>query len=340
MFLCVLPSARLYTIGALGEQVLIALHGDHRASYGPLSEEDVLALGQIVRGGAVNPGWALVRWLTEGRWAETVDTPASDLPPGWSSIASRQLSAYASFTGIEAARELHEKIKKSKVLVVGVGGIGCHVIQHLLRIGVSSFKLVDPDLVDDSNLNRQVLYTHQDIGARKCLAAASHIRAYGESAAQVTCIEEDFLSWHLDDHEIFDLAVISADSNPPAIQRHAARIFYPRKIPYGFASYRGTVGLVGPLVFDMSKGCGCCPQLMIPHFEDALHPVVGTGIPSVPPSSFATNAMLAAMFVDRWIHSLSARGSNGSLRLNLESLQVTTIDASCLSGCPVCGLTR
>jgi adenylyltransferase/sulfurtransferase len=60
-----------------------------------------------------------------------------------------------------------QKLARAKVLVVGVGGLGCSVAQHLVASGVGIIGLMDHDLVDISNLNRQILYTEADVGRRK-----------------------------------------------------------------------------------------------------------------------------------------------------------------------------
>ena len=60
-----------------------------------------------------------------------------------------------------------KKIIKSKVLVVGAGGLGCHVIDYLSRAGVGNIGVVDHDKVNISNIHRQSLYNTKDIGKFK-----------------------------------------------------------------------------------------------------------------------------------------------------------------------------
>ena len=55
-------------------------------------------------------------------------------------------------------------LKNSRVLIVGVGGLGCPVSQILARAGVGSIHLIDFDVVSDSNLQRQTLFVASDIG--------------------------------------------------------------------------------------------------------------------------------------------------------------------------------
>ena len=67
------------------------------------------------------------------------------------------------------------KLKNSKVLVVGSGGLGCPVLLYLSAAGVGEISIVDFDEVSESNLQRQVLYTVNDIGKNKATAAASRL---------------------------------------------------------------------------------------------------------------------------------------------------------------------
>ena len=60
-----------------------------------------------------------------------------------------------------------QKLAESKVLIIGMGGLGCSAAQHLVAAGVGTIGILDNDLVDLSNLNRQILYTETDVGQPK-----------------------------------------------------------------------------------------------------------------------------------------------------------------------------
>ncbi len=64
-----------------------------------------------------------------------------------------------------------------RVLVVGCGGLGGHVIEHLARIGVGHLRVVDGDFFEESNLNRQLLSSTMNLGRPKTLAAQQRVRA-------------------------------------------------------------------------------------------------------------------------------------------------------------------
>ncbi len=68
-----------------------------------------------------------------------------------------------------------EKLKAAKVLVIGAGGLGCPVLQYLAAAGVGKIGIVDGDIVDISNLHRQILYNENDLGKNKAIQAAEKI---------------------------------------------------------------------------------------------------------------------------------------------------------------------
>ncbi len=67
------------------------------------------------------------------------------------------------------------KLKNSKVLIVGAGGLGCPILMYLAAAGVGTIGIVDFDVVDKSNLQRQVLFTVDDVGKPKAITAANRL---------------------------------------------------------------------------------------------------------------------------------------------------------------------
>ncbi|MCT4666000.1 MAG: HesA/MoeB/ThiF family protein [Flavobacteriales bacterium] len=68
-----------------------------------------------------------------------------------------------------------KKIGLSKVLVIGAGGLGCPVLQYLSAAGVGTIGIVDGDQVSISNLQRQILFSTQDIGKNKAEMAKKRL---------------------------------------------------------------------------------------------------------------------------------------------------------------------
>lgn len=75
----------------------------------------------------------------------------------------------------EIGTEGQTRLKQAKVLMIGAGGLGCPVLQYLTAAGVGTIGIVDDDVVDESNLQRQILYWVEDIGRKKATIAAEKL---------------------------------------------------------------------------------------------------------------------------------------------------------------------
>ena len=60
-----------------------------------------------------------------------------------------------------------EKLKKLNVAIVGLGGVGSYVLESIVRCGISNITLIDNDIIDSTNLNRQIITTSNNIGNLK-----------------------------------------------------------------------------------------------------------------------------------------------------------------------------
>lgn len=74
---------------------------------------------------------------------------------------------WTSRTELLIGKEGIEKLKKAKVIVYGIGGVGSFVVEGLVRSGIGHIVLVDNDVVSISNLNRQIHANHETIGKKK-----------------------------------------------------------------------------------------------------------------------------------------------------------------------------
>ena len=81
------------------------------------------------------------------------------------SVALKRYSRQTMLSSIGV--EGQEKLINSKVLIVGLGGLGTGVSMYLVRMGVGHIGVIDSDVVDVSNLQRQILYDESDIGVSK-----------------------------------------------------------------------------------------------------------------------------------------------------------------------------
>jgi molybdopterin/thiamine biosynthesis adenylyltransferase/rhodanese-related sulfurtransferase len=70
-----------------------------------------------------------------------------------------------------------QKLKSAKILMIGAGGLGCPALQYLVAAGVGTIGIVDNDVIDQSNLHRQILYAASDVGKVKAETAKLKLAA-------------------------------------------------------------------------------------------------------------------------------------------------------------------
>lgn len=75
----------------------------------------------------------------------------------------------------DVGQEGQNKISNAKVLVIGAGGLGCPILQYLAAAGVGTMGVIDFDIVEESNLQRQVLFGTSSLGINKALAAKKRL---------------------------------------------------------------------------------------------------------------------------------------------------------------------
>lgn len=142
-------------------------------------------------------------------------------------------------------QEVVDQMTKSKVLVVGAGGIGCELLKNLVMTGFKSIDVIDLDTIDLSNLNRQFLFQKKHIKQSKALVARESCLKLNPNVsinAYHASIYED--RFGLDYFKQFGI-VLNALDNVQA-RRHVNKMCLAANVPLvesGTAGYHGQVSV-------------------------------------------------------------------------------------------------
>jgi len=91
-------------------------------------------------------------------------------------LSQREIRQYSrQIMSPEIGIEGQEKLKQARILVIGAGGLGCPVLLYLTAAGVGKISIAEFDMVDESNLPRQVLYGSSDVGKLKSIIAKNRL---------------------------------------------------------------------------------------------------------------------------------------------------------------------
>ena len=157
--------------------------------------------------------------------------------------------------------QLQMRLRAAKVVVLGCGGLGSWSACGLACAGVGELVLIDDDTVELSNLNRQLLFTEDDIGASKAEAAALALSRY-DSALRVTAhrrrVESVADVVELTDGA--DLLIATADWPPYELTRWVNQACLSTGVPYLTAGQFPPLIRVGPMVIPGRTSCLECQE--------------------------------------------------------------------------------
>ncbi|MCB0643088.1 MAG: molybdopterin-synthase adenylyltransferase MoeB [Phaeodactylibacter sp.] len=151
--------------------------------------------------------------------------------------------------------EQQKQLKAGKVLVVGAGGLGCPILQYLAAAGVGRIGIIDHDVVDRSNLHRQILYTEADVGRPKAEVAAERVQALNPHT-EVDCFTTGLSSGNaLEIFANYDLIIDGTDNFPTRYLINDACLLSEKPLIHGAVSqFEGQVAVFNYLRSDGSRG--------------------------------------------------------------------------------------
>ncbi len=130
-------------------------------------------------------------------------------------------------------REGQQKLKAARVLIIGAGGLGSPISLYLAAAGVGTLGLVDSDTVDESNLQRQVLYGSQDLGLSKVDRAEARLNQLNPRTEIVKFKDRLSSANALDIIGDFDLVVDGTDNFPTRYLVNDACVMLGKPFCYG-----------------------------------------------------------------------------------------------------------
>ncbi len=229
----------------------------------------------------------------------------------------------------EVGRKGQEKLRRTKAVIVGLGGLGSVSALYLALAGVGHLRLIDQDTVELKNLHRQILYDVDDLRYPKVEAAAKRIAQVNPSVT-VEPVPENLRESNVDGLvKGFDCIVDGLDNMKTRYVLNRASVKY--KIPYVFGAAIGVEGNLS--VF--SQPDTPCLECVLPNLDDRFLPTCDTrGVLG------ATAGIIGTMQAMEAIKLLSGMGGSlmGKLMVcDFRDMYFTSIDVFKRPDCPVCG---
>lgn len=174
-----------------------------------------------------------------------------------------QMTFLSIYDGAEQERyDYYEKIRQAEVLIIGVGSVGCHVAMALVLSGVRKVILVDYDIIEESNLGQQFLYTYKDLGRKKIEVAKNKLQELNPDVV-VRSVEKEVSSVEDVQGLLGNVQFLCCAADFPFhyIYRWINQACVSVRIPWMQANSAEATGFVGPLIAPGITSCyGCIEE--------------------------------------------------------------------------------
>jgi len=217
-----------------------------------------------------------------------------------------------------------ELLKKAQIFIAGAGGLGSPIACYLAVAGIGTITIVDMDIVEQTNLNRQILHTDRDIGKKKTVSAMEKLRELNPDI-KVNAIDATIAEDTIDELVGRADGIVDAMDNYPTrylLNQAALR----KEIPFFHGAIRGFYGQATTVLPGRSP-CLACVFPRAPPKE--VFPVVG-----------ATPGVIGTIQATEVIKYITGQGQLLDGRLLIwDGMSATTeeIRIERNPGCPVCG---
>ena len=146
------------------------------------------------------------------------------------------------------------KLKQSRVLVVGAGGLGCPALLYLAAAGVGKIGIVDFDVVEESNLQRQILFNSEDVGKPKADVAAKKLQALNPFLTVVPIVSRISSDNAMSFASGFDIIIDGTDNFPTRYMLNDCAVLQGKPLIYGSVlQFEGQVSVFNMPMPDGSR---------------------------------------------------------------------------------------
>jgi adenylyltransferase/sulfurtransferase len=185
----------------------------------------------------------------------------------------------------EIGEEGQKKLKRSRVVIAGGGGLGSPIALYLAAAGIGTIRVIDHDRVALSNLNRQILHGEEDIGKRKVDSASSKLKKLN-SAVTIEAVAETITESNVSGLvQGCDVIVDAMDNMPTRYLLNRCAV--ERKMPFFHGAVRGFEGRAMTILPGETACLRCLYRGPVPQEK---FPVVGVA-PAVIGSIQATEVI-------------------------------------------------
>lgn len=232
---------------------------------------------------------------------------------------------WADSSDLQTATEL---LHRCHVTMIGIGGAGAFAAHSLVAAGIGCLRIVDPDRVELSNLNRHPLVTVADIGRLKGEVCAERLSALNPNVAFE--IKPRLVTTSADALELMastDIMVCSADAPPVVLRREINRAC----LRAGVATLFFGAWRIGPFVIPGETACWACAEQQVRSHEPLWDAMVdGFRMPRRPPSIVSVPAIsgtMAAYEIIKQITGILPAASRGKIvAIDPASLMTSVVD--------------
>ncbi|WCP70032.1 molybdopterin-synthase adenylyltransferase MoeB [Vibrio tubiashii] len=223
-----------------------------------------------------------------------------------------------------------EALKQASVLILGAGGLGCASSQYLAAAGIGKLTLIDDDVVELSNLQRQVLHHDADIGTKKVLSASNSLKQLNPHLEVETIdkrLTDEALSALIANHSL----VLDASDNVET-RNQLNKLCYALKTPLVSGAAIRMEGQVS--VFTYQEDSQPCYQCLSALFGSAALSCVEAGVMS---PVVGIIGAVQAMEAIKVIANYGTPKQGKILMLDAMSMSWREMNLMKMPNCPVCG---